>query len=144
MPASEPIDGKYIKWIRMGTTVATNALLERKGEKMALVITKGFKDLLYIGNQSRPKIFDLVSLVLENSHTWIGSTSPQSKRLNFTFAVGNGLFIRFINLVGDSLVNSPKINFYQKFDLVKFFIQYQTTKRIAGADLYERGRTICR
>jgi 5-oxoprolinase (ATP-hydrolysing) len=45
----------------MGTTVATNALLERKGERMALVITKGFKDLLHIGNQARPKIFDLVS-----------------------------------------------------------------------------------
>ncbi|KAK0398342.1 hypothetical protein QR680_002542 [Steinernema hermaphroditum] len=48
-----------IAWIRMGTTVATNALLERKGERCALLITKGFKDLLYIGNQSRPKIFDL-------------------------------------------------------------------------------------
>ncbi|KAL0277618.1 UNVERIFIED_CONTAM: hypothetical protein PYX00_004848 [Menopon gallinae] len=59
MPASEPIDGKYIDWIRMGTTVATNALLERKGERMALLINKGFKDLLYIGNQARPKIFDL-------------------------------------------------------------------------------------
>ena len=45
----------------MGTTVATNALLERKGEKIALVITKGFKDLLHIGNQSRPNLFDLVS-----------------------------------------------------------------------------------
>lgn len=43
----------------MGTTVATNALLERKGEKCALVTTKGFKDCLVIGNQSRPKIFDL-------------------------------------------------------------------------------------
>lgn len=43
----------------MGTTVATNALLERKGEKNVLLITKGFKDLLTIGNQSRPKIFDL-------------------------------------------------------------------------------------
>lgn len=43
----------------MGTTVATNALLERKGVKTALVITKGFKDLLYIGNQARPNIFDL-------------------------------------------------------------------------------------
>jgi len=51
----------------MGTTVATNALLERKGEKMALVITKGFRDLLYIGNQSRPRIFDLVG-VLQTSH----------------------------------------------------------------------------
>ena len=58
---SEPIDALVIDWIRMGTTVATNALLERKGEKMALVITKGFRDLLYIGNQSRPIIFDLVS-----------------------------------------------------------------------------------
>ncbi|CAE1235690.1 OPLAH [Acanthosepion pharaonis] len=43
----------------MGTTVATNSLLERKGERVALLITKGFKDLLHIGNQSRPKIFDL-------------------------------------------------------------------------------------
>ena len=46
MPADEPIDPKYIDWIRMGTTVATNALLERKGERMALVITEGFHDLL--------------------------------------------------------------------------------------------------
>ncbi|KAG8298038.1 5-oxoprolinase [Homalodisca vitripennis] len=60
MPASEPVDGSLIEWIRMGTTVATNALLERKGERMALLITKGFKDVLYIGNQARPKIFDLV------------------------------------------------------------------------------------
>jgi 5-oxoprolinase (ATP-hydrolysing) len=43
----------------MGTTVATNALLERKGERTALFTTKGFKDLQYIGNQSRPKIFEL-------------------------------------------------------------------------------------
>ena len=61
MPANEPIDPKYIDWIRMGTTVATNALLERKGERMALVITEGFHDLLHIGNQTRPNIFDLVS-----------------------------------------------------------------------------------
>lgn len=39
--------------------MATNALLERKGHKHALLITKGFRDLLLIGNQSRPKIFDL-------------------------------------------------------------------------------------
>lgn len=45
--------------IRLSTTLATNALLERKGEKHALVVTKGFKDLLRIGNQSRPAIFDL-------------------------------------------------------------------------------------
>lgn len=43
----------------MGTTVATNALLERKGEKIALLITQGFSHLLQIGNQARPDIFDL-------------------------------------------------------------------------------------
>jgi len=43
----------------MGTTVATNALLERKGDRVALLISKGLRDVLKIGNQSRPKIFDL-------------------------------------------------------------------------------------
>lgn len=43
----------------MGTTVATNALLERAGDPVALIVNDGFKDLLYIGNQARPKIFDL-------------------------------------------------------------------------------------
>lgn len=59
IPKTDKISCSAIEWIRMGTTVATNALLERKGERIALVITKGFKDLLYIGNQARPKIFDL-------------------------------------------------------------------------------------
>ncbi|KAL8570456.1 hypothetical protein ACOMHN_034491 [Nucella lapillus] len=58
-PSSEPLDTSQVEWIRMGTTVATNALLERKGERTALVITQGFRDLLYIGNQARPNIFDL-------------------------------------------------------------------------------------
>ncbi|EPB92360.1 5-oxoprolinase (ATP-hydrolysing) [Mucor circinelloides 1006PhL] len=58
-PRSEPVPTTNIESVRMGTTVATNALLERKGESSALLITKGFGDLLTIGNQSRPKIFDL-------------------------------------------------------------------------------------
>ncbi|RQM23124.1 hypothetical protein B5M09_005532 [Aphanomyces astaci] len=58
-PRNQPVDTSRLEYIRMGTTVATNALLERNGERTALVITKGFRDLLYIGNQSRPKIFDL-------------------------------------------------------------------------------------
>ena len=56
-PEAVPADA--IDWIRMGTTVATNALLERKGARSALVITQGFGDLLQIGNQDRPRIFDL-------------------------------------------------------------------------------------
>jgi 5-oxoprolinase (ATP-hydrolysing) len=59
IPRGQPLDTSKIDSIRMGTTVATNALLERKGEKIAMVVTKGFKDCLEIGNQSRPKIFDL-------------------------------------------------------------------------------------
>ncbi|KAL1853117.1 hypothetical protein Daus18300_011945 [Diaporthe australafricana] len=59
IPRGEPLDTSKIDSIRMGTTVATNALLERKGETIAMVVTRGFKDCLVIGNQSRPKIFDL-------------------------------------------------------------------------------------
>ncbi|KAK2750675.1 hypothetical protein FQN57_002748 [Myotisia sp. PD_48] len=59
IPRGEALDTTRIESIRMGTTVATNALLERKGERIALVVTKGFRDCLKIGNQSRPKIFDL-------------------------------------------------------------------------------------
>lgn len=59
IPRGEALDTSKIDSIRMGTTVATNALLERKGETIAMVVTKGFKDCLVIGNQSRPKIFDL-------------------------------------------------------------------------------------
>lgn len=59
IPRGKPLDTTKIESIRMGTTVATNALLERKGEDIAMVVTKGFKDCLEIGNQSRPNIFDL-------------------------------------------------------------------------------------
>ena len=43
--------------VRMGTTLATNALLERRGVPCALAVTRGFADLLHIGDQSRPEIF---------------------------------------------------------------------------------------
>ncbi|KAK2975095.1 hypothetical protein RJ640_014457 [Escallonia rubra] len=59
IPRSCKIPTDKIEWIRMGTTVATNALLERKGERIALCVTQGYRDLLQIGNQARPKIFDL-------------------------------------------------------------------------------------
>ena len=58
-PRGEPVNTSRIGSIRMGTTVATNALLEREGARMALVTTSGFGDLLEIGNQARPDIFDL-------------------------------------------------------------------------------------
>jgi len=57
--SSGDLGGSRIEWIRMGTTVATNALLERKSARTALLITQGFSDLLQIGKQNRPRIFDL-------------------------------------------------------------------------------------
>jgi len=53
----EAIPGERIAAVKMGTTVATNALLERKGDRTLLLITKGFRDALRIGYQARPKIF---------------------------------------------------------------------------------------
>lgn len=58
LPDGEPIPASLVEQVRMGTTVATNALLERKGERTVLVITKGFRDALRIGYQNRPKIFE--------------------------------------------------------------------------------------
>ncbi|WP_375513759.1 hydantoinase/oxoprolinase family protein [uncultured Nostoc sp.] len=55
--SNELIHSEAIEVIKMGTTVATNALLERKGDRVVLFITKGFKDALRIGYQNRPNIF---------------------------------------------------------------------------------------
>ncbi|WP_103257785.1 hydantoinase B/oxoprolinase family protein [Tabrizicola aquatica] len=55
----QPIPDGAIAAIKMGTTVATNALLERKGERVLLLITEGFRDLLRIGTQARPDLFAL-------------------------------------------------------------------------------------
>src|SRR5258707_14491512 len=58
VPADAPIPSERIRSVRLGTTVATNALLERKGEPTVLVITRGFADALQIAYQDRPRIFD--------------------------------------------------------------------------------------
>jgi 5-oxoprolinase (ATP-hydrolysing) len=54
----EPIPAAKVEAVKMGTTVATNALLERKGERTVLFITRGFRDALRIAYQNRPRIFD--------------------------------------------------------------------------------------
>ncbi|MEO8152688.1 MAG: hydantoinase B/oxoprolinase family protein [Rhizobacter sp.] len=58
LKAGEPILPAVVECVKMGTTVATNALLERKGEPTLLVITQGFRDALRIAYQDRPRIFD--------------------------------------------------------------------------------------
>jgi len=57
VPAGAALPRERINAVKMGTTVATNALLERKGDRTLLLITKGFRDALRIGYQARPKIF---------------------------------------------------------------------------------------
>ena len=57
VPVGEPLPAEAIAAVKMGTTVATNALLERKGDRVVLAITQGFEDALRIGYQSRPDIF---------------------------------------------------------------------------------------
>jgi len=59
LPGSDPIPAELVAEVRMGTTVATNALLERKGEPTLLLITRGFADAFEIGDQRRPDIFKL-------------------------------------------------------------------------------------
>ncbi len=59
LSAEDAIPSSQIETVRMGTTVATNALLERAGEATALLITRGFADALVIGHQARPRLFDL-------------------------------------------------------------------------------------
>jgi 5-oxoprolinase (ATP-hydrolysing) len=57
LPPGAAIPSERISAVKMGTTVATNALLERKGERTLLLVSKGFRDALRIGYQARPKIF---------------------------------------------------------------------------------------
>ena len=59
LKADEPVPAEKVASVKLGTTVATNALLERKGEPTVLVITRGLADALRIGTQQRPKLFDL-------------------------------------------------------------------------------------
>ena len=59
LPLDVKIPSDLIEAVKMGTTVATNALLERKGESTILLVNRGFGDILRIGNQARPRLFDL-------------------------------------------------------------------------------------
>src|SRR5947207_7140828 len=59
LQSGDPIPPDRVAELRVGTTVATNTLLERRGERVLLVTTRGFRDQLRIGYQNRPKLFSL-------------------------------------------------------------------------------------
>ncbi|MEK0418858.1 MAG: hypothetical protein RI949_2864, partial [Pseudomonadota bacterium] len=58
LPEGQLITPEQVECVKMGTTVATNALLERKGDRTALITTQGFRDALRIAYQARPRLFD--------------------------------------------------------------------------------------
>ncbi|MFF2702919.1 hydantoinase B/oxoprolinase family protein [Streptomyces cyaneofuscatus] len=64
----EPVPADQVAAVRMGTTVATNALLERRGEPTVLLITEGFRDALRIAYQNRPRLFDRHIVLPEAVH----------------------------------------------------------------------------
>ena len=58
LKGTEAVPADLVECVKMGTTVATNALLERKGEPTLLITTRGFRDALRIAYQNRPRLFD--------------------------------------------------------------------------------------
>ena len=91
LKAGEPIRADVVDCVKMGTTVATNALLERKGEPTLLVTTRGFRDALRIAYQNRPRLFDrhivlpelLYSAVVE-AHERVGAQGDVLQALDET------------------------------------------------------------
>ncbi len=89
LKAGEPIPADVVDCVKMGTTVATNALLERKGEPTLLVTTRGFRDALRIAYQNRPRLFDrnivlpelLYSAVVE-AHERVGAQGEMIQALD--------------------------------------------------------------
>lgn len=71
LKVDDSIPGDMIESVKMGTTVATNALLERKGDRTVLFTTRGFRDALRIGYQERPRIFDRNILLPEQLYSRI-------------------------------------------------------------------------
>ncbi|MEY4075513.1 MAG: hypothetical protein RJA29_2870 [Pseudomonadota bacterium] len=69
LSATQSITPELVACVKMGTTVATNALLERKGEPTLLVTTRGFRDALRIAYQNRPRLFDRHIVLPESCST---------------------------------------------------------------------------
>jgi 5-oxoprolinase (ATP-hydrolysing) len=97
--------------IRMGTTVATNALLERDGEPMAFITTKGFADILEIGNQSRPDIFDLSCAKASLLYSRVVEVQERIILKQFTPALWDGKYPEHTGITGETVqvVQAPDL-----------------------------------
>ena len=95
LPSPQSINPELIEVVKMGTTVATNALLERKGQRCALLVTKGLKDALYIGYQTRPDIF---ALAVERGEPLYHQVIEVSERISAKGEVVTPLNIKALTL----------------------------------------------
>ncbi|CUM66612.1 uncharacterized protein PRCAT00004283001 [Priceomyces carsonii] len=84
IPKGEKLELTSIESIKMGTTVATNALLEREGARVALLTSKDFRDVLAIGNQTRPDIFNISAKKLEQLYSTVIEINERITLENYT------------------------------------------------------------
>ncbi len=121
----DPIDLSFISSIRMGTTIATNALLERKGVPTALVVTEGFGDLLYIGDQTRPDIF---ALEIEKPEPLFSSVVEVKERV--------------IVKKGEFIVETPLDEERLRADLLKLNVKHLAVCLLHGYGFFEHEKRI--
>lgn len=124
------LDGKLIEWIRMGTTVATNALLERKGDRFLYATTEFLGDVLEIGTQARPRLFDLnvqkpvplysevleieERVTLETASDDPNQTPVETNDKNGVFATDSGHFIRVLKPLNHEKTFNDLLSYYNK------------------------------
>jgi 5-oxoprolinase (ATP-hydrolysing) len=111
IPADVPIPAADIEAIKMGTTVATNALLERKGDRTILLITKGFGDSLRIGYQNRPNIFARHIVLPEMLYDRVIEVAERYSATGEELAAVNFDFIPFLQQAYDDGIRSCAIVF---------------------------------
>jgi len=105
----------FIQELRMGTTVATNTLLEHKGERTLLLVSKGFKDLLVIGNQARPDIFDLSIKNHRKHNIWKHVVEVDESVRPFTKYDENDLSLNIVEENGVKIIIEEKLNLINTF-----------------------------
>ena len=101
----EEVDTSEVEWIRMGTTVATNALLEHNGAKTVLLITEGFKDLLRIGYQNRPELFALEIILPTMLYAKVVEVQERVVLQNGKFVVEKDLNLKAVETTLKTLQN---------------------------------------
>ncbi|MDF1667105.1 MAG: hydantoinase/oxoprolinase family protein, partial [Planctomycetota bacterium] len=130
---AEPISEDTVSAIKMGTTVATNALLERQGAKVCLLVSKGFADILDIANQDRPDIF---ALAIEKPESLAKRVIEVDERINAA-----GKHLRELRLAAlEAPIKQAIADGFQSFAVVFMHAYaYPEHEKAVGALLKELG-----